>query len=56
MLEKGDPPEEGAFSINPDGSGGHFLMRHLRPLFEHRPAPESERITVSGTWRCPATK
>jgi hypothetical protein len=56
LLEADAPPADGSVSIDRNGLGGRFNLRNLEPTFDHRPAPESERITVSGTWRCPASK
>ncbi len=48
------PAAEGEVAIAPDGLSGRFHARGLVLQIPHNTLPETEAISVSGTWRCPA--
>jgi hypothetical protein len=48
------PAAEGEVVIAPDGMGGRFRARGLVLQIPHNALPDTEAISVSGTWRCPA--
>jgi hypothetical protein len=43
-----------SLSIAPDGLSGSFRVTGLVRQIPHNRLPDSESISVSGTWRCPA--
>ncbi|MBP0465110.1 hypothetical protein J5Y09_14390 [Roseomonas sp. PWR1] len=48
------PAAEGEVAIAPDGLAGRFRARGLVLQVPHNALPDTEAISVSGTWRCPA--
>jgi hypothetical protein len=53
-VAEDDPPSAGIVVIDPDGMGGQFRARGLVRQIPHNRLPDSEAISVVGTWRCPA--
>jgi hypothetical protein len=49
-----DPPSAGRVRIDPDGMGGRFSAAGLVLRLPHNRLPDTEAISVAGTWRCPA--
>lgn len=53
-VEEDAPAEVGHVTIAADGLSGRFRATGLVLQIPHNRMPESEAISVSGTWRCPA--
>jgi hypothetical protein len=53
-VAEADHAETGSVSIDADGMGGRFRATTLVRQIPHNRLPESESISVVGTWRCPA--
>ena len=49
-----DNKSTSSVTLDRDGLGGRFRMTNVEPNLTHNRAPESEYITVTGFWRCPA--
>lgn len=54
-VAEGDPASAGSVTIDADGMGGRFRATTLVRQIPHNRLPDSESISVAGTWRCPAT-
>jgi hypothetical protein len=44
----------GSVTLDRDGRGGRFRLTNLEANLTHNRVPESEYVTVTGSWRCPA--
>ncbi|BDG73786.1 hypothetical protein [Roseomonas fluvialis] len=53
-IAETDPPSAGSVRIDADGMGGHFRATGLVQQIPHNRLPDTEAISVTGTWRCPA--
>jgi hypothetical protein len=44
----------GSVTVDRDGRGGRFRLTNVEPHLAHNRMAQSEYVTVTGSWRCPA--
>ncbi len=49
-----DRKTSGSVTLDRDGRGGRFRLANVEPHIAHGRMAESEYVTVTGSWRCPA--
>jgi hypothetical protein len=49
-----NPKTSGSVTLDRDGLGGRFRLANVEPHLAHNRMAESEWVTVTGSWRCPA--
>jgi hypothetical protein len=54
QFTEGDRKWPGSVTLDRDGRGGRFRLTNLEVSLTHNRVPESEYVTVTGSWRCPA--
>ncbi len=54
IVEEDDPAASASVSIAADGASGRFHATGLVQRIPHNIMPESEAVSVTGRWRCPA--